>query len=135
MHPLLYKNKDWIKIKHFLLEDFDADFAIISEDQRLLDVTAEMSRGNHKSAIKHHDALWTNFDKEVRAGFQFPISTSDVKKFPGSEVSPVGAASQDAIDELGQIIEKFRPTHNQSFGFSQGKLVNHRLEKDSLPPL
>ena len=56
MEPLLHKHKDWVKIKGCLLNGFDADFRA-TNDQRLLDVQAAISRSNHESAIAHHDVL------------------------------------------------------------------------------
>ena len=51
------------------------------------------------------------------------------------EVALVGVATQHAIDEHGHAVDKHRPVHDQSFYFSPGNSVNHRLIKENLPPL
>ena len=76
----------------------DADFRAISDDQRLLDMQAAISHGNHESAVTHHDVLSSNFSKEIRTGFQLHVDIEDMLKIKGAEVAPVGVATQDAID-------------------------------------
>ena len=93
LEPFSHKHEDWNRLKQHLLDSFEANFNLISENHWLLDASEAMSRGNHKSAIKHHDALKNNFTKEIETGFQIPILISDVTKIRGSEVSPVGAAT------------------------------------------
>ena len=38
---------------------------------------------------------------------------NDVEKIIGYEVAPISVASQDIIDEFGQIVDKSRHTHDQ----------------------
>ena len=79
--------------------------------------------------------LTTNFSKEVKTGFQFPFKIEDAIERKGSEDSLVVAATQDAIDDLGHIVEKYRPVDDQSFDSSPGHSVNNRFIVDNLPPL
>ena len=53
-------------------------------------------------------------------GFQLPFNIEHMLKINGTDVSPVGVATQDAIDERGHTVDKHRPTHDQSFDFSAG---------------
>ena len=76
-------------------------------------MSAATSRGNHKSAIKHHDALKNNFTKEIETGFQFSILISNMTKMRGSKVALVGVVTPDAIDDFGQVVEKHRYAHDQ----------------------
>ena len=50
-------------------------------------------------------------------------------------VAPVGVATQETVNELGEMVPKYRPTHDQSFEFSPGTSINKLLIKDDLPPL
>ena len=50
-------------------------------------------------------------------------------------VAPYGIADQFSINELGEVIEKSRITHDQSFEFSEGNSVNARLIRDDFPEL
>ena len=108
LEPLLCKHKDWIRLKGYLLNGFNADFHTMSDDQRSLDIDLSMSRGNHQSAVRHHDVLSNFFEKEVRTGFQCPFEVLDISKIPGAEVSSAGMDTQDTIDDHGYIIEKIQ---------------------------
>ena len=50
-------------------------------------------------------------------------------------LAPYGIADQSSINELGEITDKNRVTHDQSFEFSEGNSVNKRLMRDDLPNL
>ena len=69
----------------------------------------------------------------VRAGFQVPIPVDTVRKTKGGVVAPYGIANQFSINERGEIIERNRITHDQSFEFSEGNSINSRLIWDNLP--
>ena len=135
LEPLLHNHRSWINFSKYCTFGFDASFSPLSDKQRLQDVQAAISRGNHKSAERHIEVLRNNFVKEIKTGFQFPFLIEDIPKIKGSMVAPVGVASQETVNELGEIVPKYRPTHDQSFEFSPGTSVNKLLLKDDLPPL
>ena len=112
LKPLLSKYYCWDTLCDFLNNGFDASFRSLSNSQRLLDVQAAIKRGNHKSAIKHLSHLRSSIKKKVHTGFQFPFRIEDIPKIKGVAYAPYGVATQNTFDEFGQLIPKFRPTHN-----------------------
>ena len=50
-------------------------------------------------------------------------------------VVPCGMVTQWTVDSEGNRVPKYRPTHDQSFDYSEGNSINHRLLKDNLPEL
>ena len=65
-----------------------------------------------------------------------PLPLSKIHLLPGALLAPMNIVTQDTIDEKGNIIPKFRLTHDQSFKFVKGSntSLNSRLRKDELPP-
>ena len=53
---------------------------------------------------------------------------------PDAAVAPLGIVFQDIIDESGNVKEKARATHDQSFTFSSGMSVNDRVVEEKLTP-
>ena len=73
------------------------------------------------------DLLESLVQADIRAGFQLPIPVKIICSIPNTVVAPYGIANQFSINEIGERIEKDRLIHDQSFDFSDGNLVNHRL--------
>jgi hypothetical protein len=52
-----------------------------------------------------------------------------------ASIAPVGCHKQTTISETGQIIPKYRLTHDQSFPGPSGLSVNKRVQRNLLPPI
>ena len=94
-----------------------------------------VERGNHKSAPSKENTLQELVIDNVWTGFQVPVPVETVKKIKGGVVEPYGIAEQFSINERGEIIEKNRITHDQSFEFLEGNSINSQLIRDNLPLL
>ena len=92
-------------------------------------------RGDPQSSILHSNALISNVKMEIRTGFQFPLRLDNTFKIKGAIVSPLGMVVQSTLDNDGNTVPKYRPTHDHSFDFSEENSLNNRLAKDDLPPL
>jgi hypothetical protein len=65
----------------------------LDEGQRILEMEANIIRGNHKSASDHQDHLVQLLDRDVKYGFAMPIPKLSVHKLKGAMVQPVRVTS------------------------------------------
>ena len=56
--------------------------------------------------------------EEVSHGYLLPLPLSKITRVPGILLAHLNIQRQNTIDEEGNIIEKDRLTHDQSFKFS-----------------
>jgi hypothetical protein len=106
----------------------------IHEDARRMDLLAAISYGNHKSARDNGKIALATLEDEVIRGWQLPIPIHSLTDIPDVVVSPVGMTDQRTINEHGEIVPKWRLTHDQSFRFDSGHSVNSRIIDDRLAP-
>ena len=105
----------------------------LPENTRKGDFDAALARGNHKSALKKKKVLEKALIKETQLGYQLPLRLDHLRNIPEIRISPMGVADQLSINELGEIIEKDRVTHDLSFpGEISGESVNSLIDEDSL---
>ena len=69
---------------------------------------------------------------DVIHGFSLVIPVEKVPLLKNALVAPMNIVDQFSINERGEIIQKKRLTHNQSFVFSSGTSLNNRVLKDKL---
>ena len=133
--PLLNRRHNWDRIRCFLSGGFSAKFKPISDEQRIKDNESVLTRGNHKSAMEHIEMPRENAIKEIGLGFQFAFDKSIINKIPDAVATPYGAACQSTINDLIELVIKYRPTHDLSNEESPKNSANDRLERDDLPEL
>ena len=121
-HPL------WPRINSILTVGSLWDVAPISEDLRVASVEAHLERGNHKSAEERPAILRDLLIEDVVHGFTLPVPASSILSIPGAEVAPMGIAAQSTINEIGEIIDKDRLTHDLSFQIADAGSVNDRCD-------
>ena len=102
------------------LEDLD-------EEHRKLDLEKALIFGNHKGAQKHPTHLRKLVEKDAVNGYGLPLPPNKIRDLPGIILAPINIASQNTINDLGQIIEKEQLTHDQSFEWNSGHSVNNRV--------
>eukprot|EP00978_Attheya_sp_CCMP212_P038259 scaffold187950_cov44-Attheya_sp.AAC.4 len=74
--------------------------------------------------------------EDVFRGYSLLIPLEKVIEIAGAIMAPQNVASQNTIDETGQIIEKDRLTHDQSWTFSSGTpSINDRIREDEITPV
>lgn len=64
------------------------------------------------------------YKKEVSRTYQIPIPISIVTKIKGASMNPMGLQKQKTVNEQGEIIDKYRMTHDLSFKAPSGNSVN-----------
>jgi hypothetical protein len=104
---------------------FDSE---ISEEQRVLELEANLERGNHKWATSKPEITEKQLLKDVYHGFPFPFPSGMVRKLKGALVQPCGLASQFALKADGSREEKHRLTHDLSYEITgEGISVNNQV--------
>ena len=74
-------------------------------------------------------------EKEVLKGWSISLQIDDALSIPNAEAAPHGLANQATINELGEVVEKERVTHDLSFpGKESGESINSRIKKEDLEP-
>jgi hypothetical protein len=106
----------------------------LDEGKRILEMEANITRGNHKSASDHQDHLVRLLDRDVNYGFAMPNPKLAVHKLKGAMVQPAGVTSQFTILENGSRTKKQRLTHDLTYAATfQGASVNSRIDMTKYP--
>ena len=93
-----------------------------------------LSFGNQKGAVGNPILLRKLIEKDVVHGYELVLTLSKIDRIQGVLLAPMNIMTQKKIDEHGRIVEKNRLTHNQSYKWGSGTLVNNRVYKaDPLP--
>jgi hypothetical protein len=72
---------------------------------------------------------------DVHSGFALPLPTKAIFKIPDVVLAPVGIANQLRISNNGEVIEKNRLTHDQTFKFGPEKSLNNRMRMSEVNPV
>ena len=103
----------------------------------MADLQHHLDRGNHKSATSPEGKALVRklLGDDITHGFSLvlPISSLSNLKHLGS-IAPLGVQDQQSINELGEIIQKWRMTHDQTYPGPSGLSVNKRKIEEDLPP-
>ena len=133
LEPLFGRHPLWSRMKKHLTEGGSYPLDPIEEDHRLQDLEAAIEYGNHKSTEKRVEAFQKLVSEEITRGFYLPVTLECVRSLPGAEMAPQGIVIQNSINEKGEVIQKDRVTHDQSFKWpTTGGSVNDRIRKDML---
>ena len=74
-------------------------------NDRLKDIYAAITHGNHQSAMSNFDLLKSIMETEVEYGYALPIPIKTIYCIPNAAVAPLGIVFQDTIDEFGKVKE------------------------------
>jgi hypothetical protein len=108
----------------------------LSEEQRVLELEANLERGNHKLATSKPKITEKQILKDVYHGFSFPFPSIMVRKLKGALVQPYGLASQFTLKADGSREEKHRLTHDLSYEITgEGIFVNNRVNMSRYPEI
>lgn len=135
LQPLLFLHPYWSKFKTLLTHGSDWPLTPITKQEREADLEEALAFGNHKEAVKNSPLLKSLIADDVTQGFALPLPLDKLQRIKGVLLAPLNIASQDTINEFGQIIPKKRLTHDQSYIFhGSGTSVNSRTDKSKLTP-
>jgi hypothetical protein len=101
--------------------------AEISKNEQQQDLVNALTFGNHKGALQKPVIFKKLTTKDVKYGYSLPTPLTSVQSIPGLVMAPMNIMEQNTIDEFGQIIQKDRLTHDQSWKWSSGTSVNSRV--------
>jgi hypothetical protein len=134
LEPIFNAHPLWPRMKNSLSCGATLVLEDIPDSDRLTLLDTAISYGNHKSAGLHSELLLPQLQQEVEKGWHLPLPIARLNEIPGLIMGPMGAVAQSSIDETGQVTNKVRMTHDQSFDYALEKVksVNHRVTEDSL---
>jgi hypothetical protein len=108
----------------------------LCEKERILELTAMIGQGNHKSAEEAARAVVKLLHQDVHHAFCFPFDASVVPKVPNAMVQPCGMVRQHTLQEDGSRAEKSRLTQDLSISSDDRKLaVNERINLSAYPDM
>lgn len=103
-----------------------------SQDEMNSDREHGMTMGNNKSTIGKEEFINKSYDKEVRRHWMIPVLAASLASMAAVVCIKIGVATQHTISAIGEIIEKFRVTHDASQALPSGKSVNLLCDKDQM---
>ena len=96
----------WTRMKAILNRGSKWTLDTLEEDRRKQDLEDALTFGNHKGAQKNPIQLRALVEKDVTHGYGLPLPLHKIREIPGVTIAPMNIASQNTINELGQIVEK-----------------------------
>jgi hypothetical protein len=110
----------------------------LTAKESLMELTASIARGNHKSATDELEQVKTLISKDVTHGFSVPFPALTVTLLPSPVVTPLGLTKQWTLDNKGDRVLKFRMTQDLSFSSSDPThaiSINKRIDMTSYPEM
>jgi hypothetical protein len=98
------------------------------------DLQEALAFGNHKGATKQPEQLKQLITNNITYGFAMVVPLSKIKNLPHVCMAPLNVAPQHSIDEYGNIVEKDRLTHDQSWKWGSETSVNSRIKDETNLP-
>jgi hypothetical protein len=108
----------------------------LTEEERVAELSAQLVRGNHKSATESEDEVQRLLEVDVRHGFVLPVWESALLQVKGCLLQPGGMVRQFSLKADGSRKLKSRFTHDLSFSLtSDDASINQRVEMDRYPDM
>jgi hypothetical protein len=128
------RHPNWNHMSKILTNGSEWPLDPLDKESRRADVEEALFFGNHKGASLQPDLLWKLISMDVHYGYCLPFPLAKATKIPDILIAPFNIQKQNTINEHGQIVEKDRQTHNQSFKWSPGTSNNNRTQANKLLP-
>ena len=125
-HPL------WPRMEQLLINGSQWPLDEISKEDREADLHEALVFGNHKGAASKPELLKALIAADVRHGYGLVIPRDKVARIPNACLAPMNIMHQFTLDASGDIVDKERLTHDQSFKWQSGTSINSRVDKDKL---
>jgi hypothetical protein len=104
----------------------------ISEEDRKVDLREALALGNHKEAASKPTLLKSLLTEDVWHGYGLVIPRDKLAHIPNAYLALMNIMHQFTLDAGGDILDKERLTHDKSFKWQSGTLVNCRVDKNKL---
>jgi hypothetical protein len=116
LRPLLSRHPLFDAMDKFIYHGMPYIFSReLTAEESLMELTASIARGNHKSATDELEQVKKLISKDFTHGFSVPFPTSTVTLLPSPVVTPLGLAKQWTLDNKGDRVPKFRMKQDLSF--------------------
>jgi hypothetical protein len=115
LEEVLRDHPFWPRLKDLLENGASFPLQPISDETRHLDLSFHQDRGNHPSLLKHAAHIDPVIEEDVERGFTLPLPINILHQLPKPSLAPLGCHKQTTINELGEVLPKYRLTHDQSF--------------------
>ena len=137
LEPIIGDHPNFESLLHTFENGMDYHFVReLNETERADELSAQLERGNHKSAKGDPEHLEKLLEKDVRHGFSFPIPAEDVHKVKGGMVQPCGLAIQHGMKADGERYLKKRLTHDLTYSITGDDVsVNARVDMAQYPEM
>ena len=139
LRPLLSRHPLFDAMEKFIYHGMPYIFSReLTAEESLMELTASITRGNHKSATDENEQVKKLISKDVTHGFSVPFPASTVTLLPSPVVTPLGLAKQWTLDNKGDRVPKFRMTQDLSFSSSDPAhaiSINKRIDMTSYPEM
>jgi hypothetical protein len=135
--PLFKCHPCWNKMKSVLVSHRSiSPLAPLSKDKRTKDVREALQFGNRKGTEQQQHLLRELVKDEVNQGFALLLPLNKIASVPGPRrfPSPFEYPTPTKHKQCGKTIPKNRLTHDQSWKWQSGTLVNSRVDSDQLMP-
>ncbi len=117
-HPL------WTRMETILVNGSQWPLAKISKDDRVVDLQEAPAFENHKGGSSKSELLQEFISGNVKHGYGLVLPWNMIDRIPHACIAPMNITHQFTLDTSGDIINKECLTHNQSFHWKLGSLVN-----------
>jgi hypothetical protein len=137
LRRIVGKHPGFAYLERMLTSGFDYHLKReLTEQERELELKAQLDRGNHKSAMQNMDEVRTLLTGDVRRGFILPIRADAIFNVKGLHLQPGGMVRQLSLKADGSRQPKSRFTHDLSFAITcKDASVNARADMAKHPEM
>jgi hypothetical protein len=133
LQPLLQNHLLWPRLEKLLEFESQWPTTPISEEDGVVNLLKALSFGNHKDASWQPELLKELVTSNVIHRYALPLPLDKITCIPGICMAPLTIQAQWMINTRGEIVEKNRLTHDQSFKWTtSGTSVNSLTDMDLL---
>ena len=137
LRKIVGKHPGFEYLEDMLTSGFDYHLAReLTEPERLAELSAQLQRGNHKSALQNLGEVQSLLSGDVRRGFILPIRADAILRVKGLHLQPGGMVRQLSLKADGSRQPKSRFTHDLSFSITaKDASVNARVDMSKHPEM
>jgi hypothetical protein len=119
-------------MEHLLIKGSKWPLEEISKIDRIADLNEALEFGNHKGASQKLDLLKKLISDDFCYGYGLVILRGEISHLLNACLAPKNIMRQFTLDASRGIMDKECLTHDQSFKWQPGLLVNRRVIQENL---
>jgi hypothetical protein len=125
-HPL------WQRMERLLIEGLKWPLTELSKRDRIEDLNKGLQFGKHKGASQKPELLKKLISDDIKFGYGLVVPRGKIARLPNACLAPMNIMNQFTLDASGEIVDKERLTHDQSFKWQSGLSVNKQVIRENL---